>query len=42
MKGKKVYKVETHFVEGKESNFVLEREKKRKSVGQNLKVKRKL
>ena len=34
--------MEMHFVMRKESNCVLEREKERKSIGQNLKVKRKL
>ena len=34
--------MEMHFVKGRESNFVLERQKERKSIEQNLKVKIKL
>lgn len=34
--------MEMHFVRDKESDFVLEREKERKIMEQNLKVKRKL
>ena len=31
-----------HFVKGKESDFVLEREKERENVGQNLNVNKKV
>ena len=34
--------MEMHFVKGKEGNFVLEREKEKEGIGQNLKIKKKV